>query len=54
MLISNQVATAPCTDLVQARGLTFEGKALKELGGPKTPEERTFTNVSELEDELHR
>ena len=28
MLITDQVATAPCTDCVQARGLTFEAKLL--------------------------
>ena len=27
MLITNQVATAPCTDPTQVRFLTFEGKA---------------------------
>ena len=30
MLITDQVATAPCTDCVQARRLTFVGKAARQ------------------------
>jgi hypothetical protein len=36
-----------------ASGVRRMGMRLKKLGGPETPEERIFADVSELEDELH-
>jgi len=45
MLITDQVATAPCTDCVQARCPTFEAK---QLGSVYVTENRFSVYISDI------
>ena len=52
MLITDQVATAPCTDPTQVRFLTFEGKAVRRLLAKES--ERIYGAYSRVAARLHR